>query len=35
VVIGPAGEELEFDGVGVVAKAGVPEAWFSKFMWPA
>jgi len=32
VVIGPAGEELEFDGVGVVAKAGVPEAWFSKFM---
>ena len=35
VVVGPAGEELEFAGVDAVSKAGVPEAWYSKFAWPA
>lgn len=34
VVVGPDGEELEFNGVDVLSKSGVPEAW-SKMAWPA
>ena len=35
VVIGPDGSELEFDGVGALSKAGVPDPWYAKFAWPS
>ena len=35
VVVGPGGEELEFEGVSAVSKAGVPAAWVERHAWPA
>ena len=35
VVIGPDGSELEFECVGALSKAGVPDSWYAKFAWPS